>query len=150
MVNFTKKLRSLYYINRGYISIIKCAYFFHNSYRWQVSFYVILHCIKCKIWTAKLTKKVSPLYYTNVPPISIIKCRPNFSKITVKKVLLHTASIGKSTYVVISQVGDFNLQCFWHPMGSVIILRCRIFCTFHFQLHTSAAHCGLFRFTEWK
>ena len=58
-------MMSLYYSNRGGVSIIKWGQFFSEVTHWDREF------VKGQKRAAR--KKLTPLYYTNTPPITIIK-----------------------------------------------------------------------------
>ena len=120
-MDFRKNLTSLYYTNRGYVSIIKWCYFFPKMYRKKVRVLLNKYYINAIFFAVHFRKKVTPLYYTNIPPITIIKWRQIFSKVHPKKVLLHKDHTEKLTYVVGSKVGDFNFHIkifLWHHINT--------------------------------
>ena len=64
-----------------------------------------------------------------------------FQKVTVKKVLLHTAHCEKLSYVVISNVADFFEQCMRDLPWGINRNRNQTFCTPTFYLAFAAARC---------
>jgi len=57
-----------------------------------------------------------------------------FSKLSQKKVLLHTGHLQKSVYVVFSQVGDFNIPAKWTPMTHNVKPHIHFSCSSNFGL----------------
>ena len=64
-----------------------------------------------------------------------------FQKVTVKKVLLHTAHCEKLSYVVISNVADFFEQCMRDLPWGIKRNRNQTFCFPTFHLTIAAARC---------
>ena len=64
MVDFRKNLTPLYYDNRGYVSIIRWAYFFSTMHRKRLGILLNKHYINPNSFSVKVRKKVSPHYYS--------------------------------------------------------------------------------------
>jgi len=109
-----KKQMSLYYTNRGYVTIIKWTYFLCNPRKTAVATSTVFQMINWNSVSVHARKKGSPLYYANIPPISIIKWHLFFHKVLHKKVLFHTQQYQIPSYVIIREMWDTKIHTKWH------------------------------------